>query len=86
VLWGGLFFAQFILLWYGNLPEEVGFIVRRLAAPPTRALAALFPAACFGVPFLVLLPARAKRSPVMVGAVSISILLGLLAERIFFVL
>jgi hypothetical protein len=85
VLWGGLFFAQFMLIWYGNLPEEVGFIARRLAAQPTRGLM-LFPAACFGVPFLMLLPARAKRRPVIVAAASLGILVGLLAERLVFVL
>ncbi len=86
VLWGGLFFAQFMLIWYGNLPEEVGFIATRLAAQPTRALAAIFPAACFGVPFLALLTARAKMDARVVAAVSLSILLGLIAERVFFVL
>ena len=38
VLWGGLFFAQFMLLWYGNLPEEVGFIATRMAASPIMRL------------------------------------------------
>jgi hypothetical protein len=85
ILWGGLFFAQFMLIWYGNLPEEVGFIARRLAVQPTRGLM-LFPAACFGVPFLALLPARAKRSPRVVAMASVSILVGLLAERLLFVL
>lgn len=86
VLWGGLFFAQFMLIWYGNLPEEVGFVATRLAAQPTRALAVIFPAACFGVPFLGLLAARAKESPRVVAAVSLSILAGLIAEKLFFVL
>jgi hypothetical protein len=74
-----------MLIWYGNLPEEVGFIARRLASQPARGLM-LFPAACFGVPFLALLPARAKRSPAVLAAASVAILLGLLAERLVFVL
>jgi hypothetical protein len=86
VLWGGLFFAQFLLLWYGNIPEEVGFIATRLARQPTRALATLFPAACFGVPFLALLTARAKRDARVLGAASLSILVGLLAEKLLFVM
>jgi hypothetical protein len=86
VLWGGLFFAQFMLIWYGNIPEEVGFIAQRVAVSPTRQLSVLFLAACFGVPFFVLLTAAAKRSVRVVGAVSSSILLGLLAEKLLFML
>ena len=86
VLWGGLFFAQFLLLWYGNLPEEVSFIATRLAASPSRPLIPAFIVACFGVPFAVLLSARAKRSAIVVALVSLTILLGLAAERLVFVL
>jgi len=86
VLWGGLFFAQFMLIWYGNLPEEVGFVAERLASSPTRQLAFAFVAACFGAPFLGLLPARAKRSPLALGAVSATLLLGLLSEKLVFML
>lgn len=84
VLWGGLFFAQFILIWYGNLPEEVGFIAQRVAVSPTRQLSVLFLVACFGVPFFVFLSAAAKRSARVVGAVSGSILVGLSAEKLLF--
>ncbi|MGB8929674.1 MAG: hypothetical protein WCC48_00325 [Anaeromyxobacteraceae bacterium] len=86
VLWGGLFFAQFMLLWYGNLPEEVGFIAQRIAASPTRELAVLFLAACFGLPFIVFLSAGAKRSARAIGAVSVSILAGLIAEKLLLIL
>jgi hypothetical protein len=83
VLWGGLFFAQFLLLWYGNLPEEVSFIATRISAWPTRALAPAFIAACWATPFFLLLPARTKRSVPAVAAVALVILAGLLAERLF---
>ena len=86
VLWGGLFFAQFILLWYGNLPEEVSFIALRIASSPTRELCALFIVACFGVPFLALMPARSKGSAAAVAAVAASVLIGLAAERLVFML
>ncbi|MCM2358508.1 MAG: hypothetical protein NDI77_10200 [Geobacteraceae bacterium] len=83
ILWGGLFFAQFLVIWYGNLPEEVRFIAVRLSASPE--LCAFFPAACFAVPFLALLSARAKGSAAVLCAVSLSVLLGLLAEKLLFI-
>jgi hypothetical protein len=86
VLWGGLFFAQYLLLWYGNLPEEIQFIARRLESLPLRALCVLFLAANFLVPFLGLLGRRAKRSDRVVGAVAAIVLAGFFAERLFFIL
>ena len=72
-----------MLLWYGNLPEEVGFIATRMAASPTRELAVAFIALCFGVPFVTLISRRAKGSRAVVAAVSLAILCGLMAERLF---
>jgi hypothetical protein len=86
VLWIGLFFAQFMLIWYGNLPEEVSFIVIRLGDPRTRALMPVFITACWVVPFFGLLSAAAKRRPRLVAAASASVLVGLLAERLLLVL
>lgn len=86
ILWGGLFFAQFLLLWYGNLPEEVQFIARRIETTPLRALCVGFLAGNFLIPFLVLLSRRAKRSAPVVGGVAAIVLAGILAERLLFVL
>jgi hypothetical protein len=86
VLWGGLFFAQYLLLWYGNLPEEVQFIARRLESLPLRVLSVFFLTANFLGPFLGLLGRRAKRSDRVVGAVAALVLAGLFAERLFFIL
>jgi hypothetical protein len=86
ILWMGLFFAQYLLLWYGNLPDEVRVISERLAAAPLRALALLIIPANFLVPFLVLMGRRAKRSPPVVAAVSAVILFGLFLERLVFIL
>jgi hypothetical protein len=86
VLWGGLFFAQYLLLWYGNLPEEVQLIARRLESFPLRALSVFFLAANFLVPFLGLLGRRAKRSDRVVAAVAGLVLTGLFAELLLFIL
>jgi hypothetical protein len=86
ILWAGLFFAQFLLLWYGNLPEEVHFIVERISASPYRELCWLFLAGLFLVPFVTLLGGGAKRNPRVVAAVSLIVLAGLFAERLLFLL
>jgi hypothetical protein len=86
ILWAGLFFAQYLLLWYGNLPEEVQFITRRITVSPFRELGVAFLLANFGAPFLLLLSRRAKRSSTMVGIAAAAVLSGIFAERMFFIL
>jgi hypothetical protein len=86
ILWGGLFFAQFLLIWYGNLPEEVSFVAARVSTTAMRLLSAAFLALCWAVPFFLLIPERTKRSRGAVGIASASVLLGLAAERLLFML
>ena len=84
LMWAGLFFAQFLTIWYGNLPEEVGFIARRLSASPLRELCVAVLFLLFFIPFPALLPTRAKSNPYMVSAAALSILSGILLERYIF--
>jgi hypothetical protein len=81
ILWVGLFFAQFLVIWYGNIPEEVGYLLARLTSSPLRELSVSILAFYFFIPFLVLLPGKSKANPFVVFAVSVSILLGILVER-----
>jgi hypothetical protein len=86
ILWAGLFFAQFLLIWYGNLPEEVSFIVDRITASPYRELSAFFLLALFLVPFLTLLGSATKRNVHTVALVSLVIISGLFAERLLYLM
>jgi hypothetical protein len=86
ILWAGLFFAQYLLLWYGNLPEEVRFITERISVFPFRELGVIFLLGNFGAPFLILLSRRAKRSRKMVGIAAAVVLSGIFAERAFLIL
>jgi hypothetical protein len=83
-MWAGLFFAQFLTIWYGNIPEEVGFIARRVSASPLRELCIAVLFLLFFFPFPALLSTRAKSNPYVVSAVSLSILSGILVERYVF--
>jgi hypothetical protein len=84
LMWAGLFFAQFLTIWYGNLPEEVGFVARRLSASPVRELSVAVLFLLFFIPFPTLLSTRAKSNPVAVSAAALSILSGILVERYVF--
>lgn len=57
--WGYLTFSQYLVIWYGNLPEETHFFTLRLTGawkPITLAVAVL----TFGLPFFGLLSVKAK--------------------------
>lgn len=86
VLWGGLFFAQYLLIWYGNIPEETAFIVRRISESPFRELSVTFIVANFVVPFFLLLSRRVKESPGLVAGISLVVFLGIGLERVLYVM
>ncbi len=84
IMWAGLFFAQYLTIWYGNIPEEVGFIARRVAASPLRELSVAVLFLLFFIPFPALLATRAKSNRWAVSAAALSILSGILVERYVF--
>jgi hypothetical protein len=73
--WAYIWVSQYLLIWYGNLPDEVTYYVRRTDAPWMR-LFLLNVIVNWLVPFLVLLPRAAKRSPRVLAAVCAVLLVG----------
>jgi hypothetical protein len=62
VFWAYIAFSQFMLIWYGNIPEETAWIMRRMSGGfGIVGLVLLF--GHFLLPFLLLLPRKIKRSP-----------------------
>jgi hypothetical protein len=76
VFWTYLFFAQYLVIWYGRLPEETHFVRLRLweAYQP---VATIVLAAVFLVPFLGLLGVRPKRTPSLLTAFASISLIGI---------
>ncbi len=82
LLWAGQFFAQYLVIWYGNIPEEAAFLVRRLSASPLRQMSSMVLGCLFFVPFLVLLSRRTKSSPGAVTVAAVVVGAGVLVERL----
>lgn len=69
VFWAYIGFAQYFLIWYGNVPEETQFyLLRRNGA--WNAMSMLLPVLYFVVPFFLLLPRANKRNPVMLAIIA----------------
>ena len=82
---GYLFYAQFLTIWYGNVPAETRYVILRVKLTPWEpvAWAALF--MIFLIPFFVLLgrPVKTRRLPMMI--LSLMILAGMWLERFILV-
>ncbi len=77
--WGNLTFVQTLVIWYGNLPEEIGFLLRRLASPWWQ-LSVACASLAFLFPFAVLMREKAKRNVVLFSIGTAGVLVGLWLE------
>jgi hypothetical protein len=80
VFWGYLMWAQFLVIWYGNIPEETYFIFYRLWGAWRPVGVAVF-LLVFVIPFIGLLGAKPKRTPVWFFAMALVSLSGIWIER-----
>ena len=80
VFWAYLMWSQFLVIWYGNLPEETWFVFYRLYGPWKPIGVAVF-LLVFLAPFILLLGARPKRNTAMRLGVAVISLTGLWLER-----
>jgi len=62
VFWSYIGFAQYMLMWYGNLPEEITWYQERIQGPWLGVLLVLG-MVHFVIPFFALLPMDAKGNP-----------------------
>ncbi len=85
-LWAYLFWSQYLTIWFGNLPHETDFVVRRLWEAPWAPVSWSAGLCLWGIPFLMLLGRAPKRHPGFLAAVATLVLLGLLLERAVLVL
>jgi hypothetical protein len=62
MLWGYFSLSQFLIIWSGNLPEEVTFYINRFTGPMVY-LGAFLIVAQFFFPFVCLISGRTKATP-----------------------
>jgi hypothetical protein len=85
MLSGYFFYSQFIVIWYGNLPEETRYMIERFRYSPWEGLAYVILIITFLFPIFILLFRRIKLSPLYLSLVSIIILIGYWLERLILV-
>jgi hypothetical protein len=80
VFWGYLFFSQYIVIWYGKLPWEQAWIVRR-SGEVWGGFSTLTVVLCFLVPFIGLIGRAPKMKPMIYTVFASCIMVGLWLER-----
>ncbi len=71
-----LWFSQFMLIWYGNMPEETAYFAQRFSNPLFKFLFFTSLSVNFFFPFLVLIRRKSKRNVELLVFVSIVLFLG----------
>jgi hypothetical protein len=88
VMWMYFFWSQYLVIWYGNIPIETRFFVRRLFVQPWQTLAWVVLIVGWLIPFAYLLKRLTGRPPQRHGPLVAVAVLGLVAiflERVFVV-
>ncbi len=85
LLWAGLFYGQYLTIWYGNIPEEVVFFHKRMTGDGGMSLFAFILLTHFAIPFLGLIPSKARTTPAIVIGASLLVMVGYVAEKVFYI-
>jgi len=81
MFWGYTTFAQYLPIWYGNMIEEIGFVLLRTAVEPWASVAKAVFLLCFLAPWTILLSRGLKKIPAAYLSVAAVILVGIWLER-----
>jgi len=81
IFWIYLVFAQYIVIWYGDIPVETFFIVHRVYYLPWKAVSYAVVFLMWVAPFLTLLGVRPKKTPVILGTIALGGIVGVWLER-----
>ncbi|MBI4208361.1 MAG: hypothetical protein HY538_01465 [Deltaproteobacteria bacterium] len=80
IFWTYFFWSQYLVIWYGNLPEETEWFAKRQFGP-YRNLSHLVLCLNFLAPFILLLVRKVKETAWAFGAIAFIPLIGMWLER-----
>ncbi|HLU25277.1 MAG TPA: hypothetical protein VKZ58_06180 [Longimicrobiales bacterium] len=80
VFWAYMFWSQYIVIWYGQLPWEQAFLIHRLSKPYGPFALFVF-LGLFVIPFFGLLGVKPKKTPSILATFAALILFALWIER-----
>ena len=82
LLWADFFYVQFLVIYYGNIPEETHFIIVRAMLAPWNKLAWAVLLVCFVGPFFILLNKNIKTKPIWMAVICTITIIGIWFEHL----
>lgn len=76
IFWAYLFWAHYLPIWYGNMPEETQWVILRLRDLPWRNLAWFILGCSFIVPFFLGMSRDVKQVPILLWATGAIVAIG----------
>lgn len=84
IFWAYTFFSQFLVIWYGNLPEETSFLFLRMTAPEWKGISTAMVVLTFVLPFWLIIGVKPKKTPAILGTTALISLAGVWTDRYVF--
>ena len=84
IIWGYFNFSEFMLIWYGNIPEETVFFVHRWEGVYRIMFFAIIILNWF-IPFIVLMPRKTSRSKQVIAPVILLLMIGQYIELYYII-
>ena len=81
LVWADFFYAQLVVIWYGNISEETAYVIERVMLSPWRPLAWTVFAVCFIAPFILLLNQKIKTVPAAMLVICAVVISGIWLEH-----
>ncbi|MGC8494563.1 MAG: hypothetical protein ACP5SH_22805 [Syntrophobacteraceae bacterium] len=81
MVFGDFFFSQYLLIWYGNKPDETKFLITRFRFAPWEGISIAAGLLTLLFPFVVLLSREVKFKPYALAAVALFIMTGMWLEK-----
>ncbi len=81
MFWGYTLFAQYLPIWYGNMTEEIGYVLIRTEMQPWAPVSKVVFMMCFAMPWSMLLSRGLKKIPAAYLTVTGVIAVGIWLER-----
>ncbi|MEE4609401.1 MAG: hypothetical protein V2L15_10980, partial [Desulfobacteraceae bacterium] len=81
LVWADFFYAQFVVIWYGNIPEETAYVIERTLRAPWAPLAWTVFILGFVLPFLILINKRVKTMPAAMAAICAAAIIAIWLEH-----
>jgi hypothetical protein len=85
IVWAYFLYAQVLVIWYGNVPEDAHYLLNRIIPQPWKLLLVFVFITAFVIPFLTLLNMKAKTRPVLMLILCSIVLFGIWLENLLLI-